>query len=200
MDGSHRSRRSSRVPWVSLGGPPEWLRLLEFVPSPSEGEVRHFGARNRISPRSRVRCLEGAAPFWASQRGTRHPDIDSRPLGAVFIRIWGESCTDRSSSRGPLVARPAALSPPHCATNLRARGARAVLADPNALLGWPNVTEAARLPGRGVEPQATNLRELTSGRANRARHTAERPPDSHRHVRGAGRRGLDERTGRHEDG
>ena len=35
---------------------------------------------------------------------------------------------------------------------------RAVLADPNGLLGWPKVTEAARLPGRGVEPQATNLR------------------------------------------
>ena len=117
----------------------------------------HFGGRHRTS-RSRVRCLEGGAPFWATQRGTRHPDIDSRPLGAVFIRIWGESCTDRSSSRGPLVARPAALSPPRCATNSRARGPRAVLADPNALLGWPKVTEAARLPGRGVEPQAINLR------------------------------------------
>ena len=35
---------------------------------------------------------------------------------------------------------------------------RAVLADPNGLLGWPKVAEAARLPGRGLEPQATNLR------------------------------------------
>ena len=35
---------------------------------------------------------------------------------------------------------------------------RAVLADPNRLLGWPKVAEAARLPGRGVEPRATNLR------------------------------------------
>ena len=31
-------RRSSRAPWASLGGPPAWLRLLEFVPSPQEGE------------------------------------------------------------------------------------------------------------------------------------------------------------------
>ena len=37
---------------------------------------------------------------------------------------------------------------------------RAVLADPNGLLGWPKVTETARLPGRGVEPRATNLRVL----------------------------------------
>ena len=116
-----------------------------------------FGGRHRTF-RSRVRSLEGGAPFWASQRGTRHPDIDSRPLGAVFVRIWGESCTDRSSSRGPLVARPAALSPPRCATNSRARGPRAVLADPNALLGWPKVAEAARLPGRGLGPYPTNLR------------------------------------------
>ena len=122
----------------------------------------HFGAAMEIS-RYKIRCLKGGTPFWATQRGTRHPDIDSRPLGAVFIRIWGESCTDRSSSRGPLVARPAALSPPRCATNSRARGQRAILADPNALLGWPKVTEAARLPGRGVEPQATNLRAQNHG-------------------------------------
>jgi hypothetical protein len=30
----------------------------------------------------------------------------------VFIRIRGWSCTDRSSSRGPLHAHPAALRPP----------------------------------------------------------------------------------------
>ena len=35
---------------------------------------------------------------------------------------------------------------------------RAVLADPNGLWWWPKVTEAARPPGRGVEPRATNLR------------------------------------------
>ena len=45
-----------------------------------------------------------------------------------------------------------------------------ILADPNALLGWPKVTEAARLPGRGVEPQATILRvtkrQTEKGEAN----------------------------------
>ena len=113
--------------------------------------VRHFGGRHRTS-RSRVRCLEGAAPFWTSQRGTRHPDIDSGPLEAVFIRIRSQSCTDRSSSRGPLVAHPAALSPPPCATKSRPRALRAVLADPNALWWRPSVTGAARRSRRGLAP------------------------------------------------
>ena len=71
----------------------------------------HFGGRHRTSC-YRVRCWRGGAPFWASRRGTRHPDIGSRPFGAVFIWIRGRSCIDRSSSRGPLHARPAALCPP----------------------------------------------------------------------------------------
>ena len=71
----------------------------------------HFGGRHRTF-RYRIRCWRGGAPFWASWRGTWHPYIDSRPLGALFIRIRGWSCTDRSSSRGPLHALPAALRPP----------------------------------------------------------------------------------------
>ena len=77
------------------------------------------------------------------------------------------------------MVRPAALSPPPCATNSRARGPRAVLADPNCLLGWPKVTEAARLPGRGVEPQATNLRVLKISATSRIQtdpHTSHRVP------------------------
>ena len=35
---------------------------------------------------------------------------------------------------------------------------RAILTDPNGLWWRPRVRRAARLPGRGVEPQATNLR------------------------------------------
>ena len=54
--------------------------------------------------------------------------------------------------------RPAAVSSLPCATNSRARVQRAILADPNALLEWPKVTEAARLPGRGLGPYPTNLR------------------------------------------
>ena len=56
-----------------------------------------------------------------------------------------------------------AVPAPHHRTKSRARGARAILADQNGLLGWPKVTEAARLPGRGVEPHATNLRVIASG-------------------------------------
>ena len=37
-----------------------------------------------------------------------------------------------------------------------------VLADRNGLWWWPKVTEAARLPGRSVEPQAANLRVRNS--------------------------------------
>ena len=55
-----------------------------------------------------------------------------------------------------------AVPAPHHRTKSRARGARAILADQNGLLGWPKVTEAARLPGRGLEPQATNLRVRNS--------------------------------------
>ena len=44
---------------------------------------------------------------------------------------------------------------------------RAVLTDQNGLLGWPKVTEAARLPGRGVEPRATNLYEYEQVQARR---------------------------------
>jgi hypothetical protein len=71
----------------------------------------HFGGRHRTSC-YRVRCWRGGAPFWASRRGTRHPDIGFRPFGAVFIWIRGRSCIDRSSSRDPLHAPPAALCPP----------------------------------------------------------------------------------------
>ena len=49
---------------------------------------------------------------------------------------------------------PTALSPPRCATNSRARRSRAVLADPNGLLGWPKVTEAARRDDSAFESLA----------------------------------------------
>ena len=51
-----------------------------------------------------------------------------------------------------------AVPAPHHRTKSRARGARAILADPNGWWWQPKVTEANRLPGRGIEPQATNLR------------------------------------------
>ena len=72
----------------------------------------HFGGRHRTSC-SRVRCWRGGAPFWALQRGTRHPDIGSRPLGAVFVRFRARSCIDLPPRRAFLVSRPAALCPPH---------------------------------------------------------------------------------------
>ena len=52
------------------------------------------------------------------------------------------------------------LCPPHRRTKSRAWEARAVLADPNGLWWGARVTEATRLPGRSVEPQAANLRVL----------------------------------------
>ena len=72
----------------------------------------HFGGRHRTSC-SRVRCWRGGAPFWALQRGTRHPDIGSRPIGAVFIRIRARSCIDLPPRQAFLVSHPAALCPPH---------------------------------------------------------------------------------------
>ena len=71
----------------------------------------HFGGRHRTF-RYRIRCLRGVRGSRGPRRGTWHPGIDSRPFGALFIRIRGRSCIDRSSSRGPLHARPAALRPP----------------------------------------------------------------------------------------
>ena len=85
-------------------------RASQICTKPPGRRLRHFGGGERISC-SRVRCLEGGAPFWASRRGTRHPDIGSRPLGAVFIRIRGRSCIDHSSSRVPRHAHPRGALP-----------------------------------------------------------------------------------------
>lgn len=92
-----------------------WLSCVRRASrSGTRGAVRrysHFGGRHRTF-RYRIRCWRGGAPFWASRRGTRHPDIGSRPFEAVSIRIRARSCIDRSCSRDPLHARPAALRPP----------------------------------------------------------------------------------------
>ena len=74
-------------------------------------------------------------------------------------KAFGSARTARGPRARELVAQRGGLSAAGRAT----RGQRAILADPNALLGWPKVTEAARLPGRGVEPQATNLRAQNHG-------------------------------------
>jgi len=136
---SHHHPQGRAVRVTSVPAALGWLSRVRGA-SPSGANVvgrrePRFGGRHRTNgtSRSRVRCLEGGAPFWASQRGTRHPDIDSRPLGAVFIRIRSQSCIDRQSWARPFLVRPAADRPPPCATKSRARGPRAVLADPNAL-------------------------------------------------------------------
>jgi hypothetical protein len=89
-------------------------------------------------------------------------DILISILGHSGPSLYGSGASrvpiDRLAEAPLFVARPEAVSAPPCATNSRARGARAVLADQNGLLGWPKVTEAARLPSRGIERQATNLR------------------------------------------
>jgi hypothetical protein len=74
------------------------------------GQTRSLAARTWLG--YRIRCLRGVHGSRGPRRGTWHPGIDSRPFGAVFIWIRGRSCIDRSSSRGPLHARPAALRPP----------------------------------------------------------------------------------------
>jgi hypothetical protein len=71
----------------------------------------HFGGRHRTF-RYRIRRLRGVRGSGGPRRGTWRPDMLSRRVEAVFIRIRGWSCTDRSSSRGPLHALPAALRPP----------------------------------------------------------------------------------------
>ena len=114
--GIQRTVRIHPVLWVPRpSGVLGWLSCVRRASrSGARGAGRrdsHFGGRHRTSC-YRVRCWRGGAPFWASRRGTRHPDIGSRPFGAVFIWIRGRSCIDRSSSRGPLHARPAALCPP----------------------------------------------------------------------------------------
>ena len=71
----------------------------------------HFEGRHRTSP-SRVRCLRGVHGSRGPRRGTWRPDMHSGRVKAVFIRIRARSCTDRSSSRAPRHAHPAALRPP----------------------------------------------------------------------------------------
>jgi len=157
--GIQRTVRLHPVLWVSR--PSGVLGWLSWVRRASRSGTRgagrresHFGGRHRTSC-YRVRCWRGGAPFWASRRGTRHPDIGSRPFGAVFIWIRGRSCIDRSSSRGPLHARPAALcrhrarSAP---TRSGARGPRAVLADAKCLWWRARLTAATRRPRRGLGP------------------------------------------------
>ena len=111
--GQLRSTRccGRRGPPAGLGGSPACVEHLGRVPGGLEGEIRILEAATE-PPATGFGVGGGGAPFWASRRGTRHPDIGSRPFGAVFIWIRGRSCIDRSSSRGPLHARPAALCPP----------------------------------------------------------------------------------------
>ena len=120
-----------------------------------------FGGRHRTS-RSRVRWLRGVHGSRGPRRGTWRPDMHSRRVKAVFIRIRARSCTDRSSSRAPRHAHPAALRPPQSeerSDQIEAVGATCGPSRPKRLLV---VTQGhrgvAQTPGRGIEPQATNLR------------------------------------------
>ena len=104
--------RTARVPSVAaaLGS----LSRVRGAP-PSGANVAgtrepRFGGRHRTS-RSRVRCLRGVHGSRGSRRGTWRPDMHSGRVKAVFIRIRARSC-DRSSSRAPRHAHPAALRPP----------------------------------------------------------------------------------------
>ena len=94
-----------RGPPACLGGSPECVGHLRRVPGGLEGENRIFGGRHRTSATG-FGAWRGGAPFWASRRGTRHPDIDSRPLGAVFIRIRGGRVPIARLAEAPLSRAP----------------------------------------------------------------------------------------------
>ena len=86
------------------------LGWLSWAPWASPSCVRgagtresHFGGRDRTSC-SRIRCSEAQTRFGASERGTRSPDIDSRPLKAVFVWIQVQSCTIPPNCRAPFPA------------------------------------------------------------------------------------------------
>ena len=105
--------RTARVPSVpaALG----WLSRVRGAPPSGANLVGRreprFGGRHRTS-RSRVRWLRGVHVSRGPRRGTWRPDMHSGRVKAVFIRIRARSCTDRSSSRAPRHAHPAALRPP----------------------------------------------------------------------------------------
>jgi hypothetical protein len=91
-------RCASRWSYVSLGGPPERLGHLRFVPGGLERDNRIFGPATESPPAvfGPDSVPRGPMPAWAPRRARRSPDIHSGLVGAVFVRIWAQSCIVRT--------------------------------------------------------------------------------------------------------
>ena len=154
-----------------------WLSCVRGAsPSGTRGAGRresHFGGRHRTS-RYRIRCLQGVHGSRGTRRGTRRPDIDSRPLGAVFIRIRSRSCIDRSSSRVPRHAHPAALCPPQGEERSDQIKAAGATRDPRRPK-WSVVNSQ----GHGDHPAAASRRRTPSYKFTSTRLRTLTPPPPH---------------------
>jgi hypothetical protein len=148
--------------WLCLGGSPECVGHLRRVPGGLEGENRILEAATE-PPAAGFGAWRGVRRSGASRRGTWHPDIGSRPIGAVFIRIRARSRIDLPPRQAFLVARPAAACPPHHGERSDQIEAAGATRDPRRQKGlrWAaKVTAAARRPRSGLGPQVRNLRVL----------------------------------------
>ena len=109
------------------------------------GVILQVALPSRVLAAARLQC--GAAGAGAS-RGlgvcAEHARLAARGESARAMEIGDFLVGLGPGGNSQCVVRPAALSPPACATNSRPRAPRAILADPDALLGWPKVAEAAR--------------------------------------------------------
>ena len=111
-------------------------------------------------------------------RPLRNRGIDSRPLWRLRTRSRGESCVDRPSSARFLLALPPRVERHEAwagSDQLEGAGATRGPRRPKRHVVVTRVAEATRLPSRGVEPQATNLRVRDKGGRSCRLHL-KRPP------------------------
>ena len=90
-----------------------------------------FAFSPNSAPRRQGRAERARVVLGSSKRRARVLNWRVRPLCKKCRQT--PTCIDHPPSPRPYLVRPTALSPPHHRTKSRARGARAVLADPNGL-------------------------------------------------------------------